>query len=85
MNLKIFIDKKNFDFLKRSIPAASSNCLPILKQAIHLANACSPGSATAVITCEVAEARALLNYARRCCPGAAATIAEAIRDEGLTP
>ena len=85
MTLKIFVDKKHFDSLKRSIPAVSI-FRPLLKGAVFLANAVeSHRSATAVITCTVIEARELLIYARRSCLGAAACIAEAIRDAGLIP
>lgn len=85
MILKIFIDKQNFDCLKRSLPAGSIG-VAALNQAVHIANIISArASSNAVVTCDDVEARDLLTHARSNCPGAVAAIAEAIRAAGLTP
>jgi len=85
MTLKIFIDEKNFECLKKSIPPGS-DCHAALEQAVHFSNvgAARAGS-KAVVTCNDVAARELLSHARSRCPGAAATIAEAFRAAGLTP
>jgi hypothetical protein len=76
MNLKIFLDDKSFHCLKQSIPAGSRSKL-IVESALYL----SFGSNT-VVSCAEAEARILLLYAAHC-PGAIASIHEALRSAGL--
>jgi hypothetical protein len=83
--LKIFIDKKNFECLRGSLPAGSHS-KSVLDQAVHFANVGGLflGS-NFVVTCTDAEARNLLMYAIDKCPGTASIIAEALREEGLIP
>ena len=83
MRLKIFIDNKNFECLKQYIPPGAI-CVPILEQAVHIANIANP-QGNAVVTCDDIEARDLLMHARSSCPGAATRISEAFRAAGLTP
>jgi hypothetical protein len=85
MILKFFIDGKNFECLKQTVPPGA-NCYSALNNAAHFSNlgAASVGS-HAVVTCDDEQARVLLSHARDSCPGAAVRIAEAFRAAGLTP
>jgi hypothetical protein len=67
MTLKIFLDDKGFDCLKRSIPAGSPSKF-IVGQAAHL----NFYESNTVISCDEAEARNLLLYASHC-PGVVAS------------
>jgi hypothetical protein len=84
MTLKIFLDEKNFHCLKRSIPPGSNSKL-VLKEAVQFKNVGGwlLGS-NVVISCDEVEARNLLLYAGHC-PGAVASIHEALRSAGLFP
>jgi hypothetical protein len=85
MILKLFIDGKNFECLKRSV-SPGSKCHTALTQAAHLSNIVSPkNGSVAVVTCDDVAARDLLGHARENCPRAATRIAEAFRAAGLTP
>ena len=85
MRLKIFINEKNFEDLKKSVPKRAS-AFPALEQAIHLTNIGGKTAVgNAVVSCDDVVARELLMHARESCPTAAATIAEALRAAGLTP
>jgi len=77
MNLKIFLDDKSFYRLKQSIPAGSRSKL-IIENALHL----KFFGRNAVVICDEAQARNLLLYAAHC-PGAIASIHEALGSAGL--
>jgi hypothetical protein len=74
---EIFLDDKSFHCLKRAIPAASRAKL-VIEEAVNLKFF---GSST-VISCNEAEARNLLAYARHC-PGVVASINRALLSAGL--
>jgi hypothetical protein len=77
MALKIFLDDKGFDCLKRAIPAGSPSKF-VVEQAVHLDFF---GSNT-VISCDEAEARNLLLYAIHC-PTATVSIYKALVSAGI--
>jgi hypothetical protein len=78
MTLKILLDDKGFDCLKRSIPAASHSKF-VVEEAMHLIFFGS----NAVISCDEAEARNLLIYADHC-PSVVASIHKALFSAGLS-
>jgi hypothetical protein len=83
--LKFFIDGKNFECLKHTVPEGSI-CYAAITTAAHFSNVASSSVASqAVVTCDDVAARELLSHARQCCPGAVTRIAEAFRAAGLTP
>lgn len=85
MILKFFIDGKNYECLKQSVPPESC-CYSALDSAAYFANVGAANSVShAVVTCDDVAARDLLSHARSSCPGAATRIAEAFRAAGLTP
>ena len=77
MTLKIFLDDKSFHCLKQSIPAGSRS-KSIIEKAVHL----DLFGGNAVLSCDEAEARNLLLYAKHC-PGVIASIHKAFRAAGL--
>lgn len=79
--LKIFLDDKSFHCLKRSIPPGSPSKL-VLRSAVHLKNFRTRFGTNSVVSCNEAEARNLLLYVSHC-PGAVASISEALRSAGL--
>jgi hypothetical protein len=81
MTLKIFLDDKSFRCLKRSIPPGSRSRL-VLGGAVRFNNFGTRFGTNSVVSCNEAEARNLLLYASHC-PGAVASISEALRSAGL--
>jgi hypothetical protein len=81
MSLKIFLDDKSFHCLKRSIPPGSHSKL-VLGNAVRFKNFRTWFGTNSVVSCNEAEARNLLLYASDC-PGAVASIREALRSAGL--
>ena len=79
MTLKIFLDDKSFHCLTQSIPAGSRS-KSIIEKAVHL----DLFGGNAVLSCDEAEARNLLLYAKHC-PGVIASIHEAFSATGLAP
>jgi hypothetical protein len=77
MTLKIFLDDKSFHCLKRAIPAGS-RAKSVIEEAVNL----DFFGSNAVVTCNEAEARNLLAYARHC-PGVVASIHKALFSTGL--
>jgi hypothetical protein len=77
MTLKIFLDDKGFECLKRSIPAGSPSRFVVG----HAAQLNFFGSNT-VISCDEAEARNLLLYAGHC-PTVIASINKALLSAGI--
>jgi hypothetical protein len=78
MTLKIFLDDKGFDCLKRSIPAGSPSKF-IVGQAAHL----NFFGSNTVISCDETEARNLLLYAGHC-PTVIASINKALLSAGIS-
>ncbi len=77
MTLKIFLDDKSFHCLTQSIPAGS-RFKSIIEKAVHL----DLFGGNAVLSCDEAEARNLLLYAKHC-PGVIASIHKAFSAAGL--
>ena len=77
MTLKIFLDDKSFHCLKQSIPPGSRS-KSIIEKAVHLERFGS----NVVLSCEEADARNLLLYARHC-PGVITSIHNAFRAAGF--
>ena len=77
MTLKIFLDDKGFDCLKRSIPAGSHSRF-VVEEAVHL----NFFGSNAVLSCDEAEARNLLLYASHC-PTVVASIHKALLSAGV--
>jgi hypothetical protein len=77
MILKIFLDDKGFDCLKRCIPAASPSKF-VIEEAVHL----NFFGSNAVISCDETEARNLLIYAGHC-PSVVASIHKALLSAGI--
>jgi len=77
MTLKIFLDDKGFDCLKRAIPAGSPSKF-VVGQAAHL----NFFGSNVAIGCNETEAKNLLLYAGHC-PGVIASIHKALRSAGL--
>ncbi len=77
MTLKIFLDDKSFHCLTQSIPAGS-RFKSIIENAVHL----DLFGGNAVLSCDEAEARNLLLYAKHC-PGVIASIHKAFSTAGL--
>ena len=77
MTLKIFLDNKSFHCLTQSIPAGS-RFKSIIEKAVHL----DLFGGNAVLSCDEAEARNLLLYAKHC-PGVIASIHKAFSATGL--
>ena len=86
MTLKIFLDDKSFHCLKQSIPEDSRSKLVLNEKTVQFKNVggslFGSNNIVIVISCDEAEARDLLLYARRC-PGVLASIHEAFRSAGL--
>ena len=78
MILKIFLDDKGFDCLKRSVPAGSRS-RSVIKDAVHM----NFFGGNTVISCDETRARNLLLYARHC-PSVIASIHEAFRLAGVS-
>jgi hypothetical protein len=83
VTLTVFITEKDFGCLSRAVPVGSHS-KRVLAQADHFASAADTAG-NYVLTCEENEARNLLMYARVKCPGAAASILEALRAVGVSP
>jgi hypothetical protein len=77
MILKIFLDDKGFHHLRRCIPTGSHSKV-VLEEAVHL----TFFGSNAVISCDEAEARNLLIYAKQC-PSVIASIHKAFLSAGL--
>ena len=77
MTLKIFLDDKGFDCLKKCIPAGSPSKF-VVEQAVHL----NFFGGNTVIRCDEAEARNLLLYASHC-PTVIASIHKALISAGI--
>ena len=74
MTLKIFLDEKSFHCLKQAIPTGSRS-KTIIANAVHW-------NSNVVLSCDEAEARNLLLYAKHC-PGVIASIHKAFSAAGL--
>ena len=77
MTLKIFLDDKGFDCLRRCIPAGSPSKF-VIEESVHL----NFFGGNTVLSCDEAEARNLLIYASHC-PSVVASIHKALLSAGI--